>query len=326
MIELLLILAALALGLHLYRQYWTCRDLPRVHDVPFAGELYRVDRTIIARRPARAGSSRSVVCFPGFLEDMRYFQALYQDDDCELVLVNNANYHSPFAAGDAVALALPDNPFALGTIEYDGFLLGHVIGLLASGSTLTLHGHSRGGAVVLEAGRQHPQLMRERQATAILEAPVLPRARTVGRGSEPLPHALICYLLPLVLGLSRKTARERGLQQPMMWPNNALKTELCACIYTVARNYRTCVDNVRGIRDWQRATDYQVYTHYPRLTVVMGQRDDVLDNASMLASAEAGRRLNPGLSILRTEHSNHFVTLERPEYLRELHAAGEGGT
>lgn len=326
MIELLLIVGALALALHLYRQYWTYRDLPRVHDVPFDGELYRVDRTIIARRPARAGSNRSVVCFPGFLEDMRYFQALYQDDDCELVLVNNANYHSPFAADGAAALAVPDNPFPLGSIQYDGFLLGHVIQMLASGAQITLHGHSRGGAVVLEAGRQYPQLMRERQVAAILEAPVLPRARTVGRGSDLLPHALICYLLPVVLGLSRKAARERVLRQPMMRPNNALKTELCAGIYTVACNYSTCVANVRGIRDWQRASEHEVYTHYPRITVVVGQRDDVLDNASMLASAEAGRRLNPGLSILRTQDSNHFVTLERPGYLRELHEVGEAVT
>ena len=54
-----------------------------------------VGSTYIARRPSRNGSDQTIVCFPGFLEDTRYFQGLYHDSDAELILVNNANYHFP---------------------------------------------------------------------------------------------------------------------------------------------------------------------------------------------------------------------------------------
>jgi len=317
----LLIVIGLLLAVHVYRQYWAHRDLPRVHNADFAGELYRVGATVIARRPARGGSRRSVICFPGFLEDMRYFQALYHDDDCELILVNNANYHSPFDDDDAVPLAWPDNPHPVGTIEHDGFYMGLVLDELSSGDEVVLHGHSRGGAVALETGRQYPHLVNggARAVSAILEAPVLPQGRAVGRSSDPLPHALIRYLIPVVLGLSRNSKPDKLLRQPMMQPTNALKSELCHSIYTVARNYSTCVTNVRSIRDWQRDTSHDVYTNYQQITVVIGERDDVLDNPAMLASAEAGRALNPGVDILLTEKTNHFITLERPEYLLELH-------
>ncbi len=321
MMTFVYVLAGLALALHAYRQWWTHRNLPRVHTAQFDGELYRVGATVIARRPAREGSRRSVICFPGFLEDMRYFQSLYAEEEGELILVNNANYHSAFSDGDEQALDWPDNPHPLGAIEHDGFYLGLVLERLAGGAEVVLHGHSRGGAVVLETGRQYPQLTRdgERQVSAILEAPVLPRARVVGRGSDPVPNALIRYFMPIALGLGRKTTPEQLNKQPMMRPTNDLKTSLCLSVYTVPRVYATCVTNARSIRDWQRDTGHDLYNNYGRITVVIGERDDVLDNASMLASAEAGRALNPGVEILRTEQTNHFPTLERPEYLLRLH-------
>lgn len=323
-IVLIVVLLLLAV-LHAYRQYWNNRLLPRVSDADFEGELFRVGDTVIARRPASGGDTRTIICHPGFLEDMRYFQALYADTTAELILVNNADYHSPFAAESATGLDWPVNPFPLGTIEHDGFYLGLVLERLATGSDITLHGHSRGGAVVLEMGRQYRRLVKgaERSVAAILEAPVLPGARTVGRGSEPVPHALICYLLPIVLGLGRKSTREQLLKQPMMRPTNDLKTALCLCVYTNAKRYRTCVANVRSIRRWQRNTDPGVYANFARVAVVVGERDDVLDNDSMVDSAERGLALNPGVTILRTEDTNHFVSLERPEYLLALHEPKE---
>ncbi len=317
----LLVFAGIALAVHLYRQYWNHRDLPQVFDADFDGELLHVGETYIARRAAAAGNDETVICFPGFLEDMRYFQALYAASDCELILVNNADYHCSFPRLAATALDWPANPYPLGSIEHDGFYLGLVVSELARGTRVTLHGHSRGGAVTLEAGRQYPQLMGAagRHVRAILEAPVLPGARTAGKGSEPLPHALICYLLPIVLGLSRRAGPEQLCRQPMMQPTNALKTGICLSVYSNARHYSTCVANVRSLVRWQRETGHEVYTHYPEVYVVMGERDDVLDNPSMRASAEAGAALNPGVSIVATQHTNHFVTLEAPAYLLALH-------
>ena len=50
----------------------------------------------------------------------------------------------------------------------------------------------------------------------------------------------------------------------------------------------------------------------------MGERDDVLDRATMLASAEAGAILGSRVTIVRTDRTNHFIALEQPHYLRAL--------
>lgn len=317
MMSFLLIIAGTFLALHLYRQYWTHRNLPQVSSGEFNGEMFRVGETFIARRAASDGSNKTIVCFPGFLEDMRYFQTLYEDVHCELILVNNANYHCPFPDLPVQPLEWPANPYLRGTIEHDGFYLAHTLQELAGGAECILHGHSRGGAVVLEAGRQFPQLMQrdDVSVSGILEAPVLPGARSVGKANEPMTHRIICYLMPIALGLARSASVKQLLKQPMMRPTNDLKTRTVKTIYSTARNYSTCVENVRSIVTWQRETAYDIYSHYPNITIIMGERDDVLDNPSMLASAEQGSRINSSLSIVKTTDTNHFVSLEQPHYL-----------
>ena len=256
-----------------------------------------------------------LLAFPGFLEDMRYFQDLYKDDDAELILVNNANYHCPFLGVkdtvDVTELAWPENPYQLGTIEYDAFYVGLVLEHLATGSNITLHGHSRGGAVVLETGCQYPELTaaKERPISAILEAPVLPQAKTAGNGSEPLSHWLSCYFIPIYFGLSRTISAERLLKLPMMRPTNPLKTALCLSIFSVSRSYATCVTNVQSIVAWQRQTEFEAYRHFHSITVVLGERDSSLDKASMHASALQGQKQNRGVSILMTEGINHKMLM-----------------
>ncbi len=72
---------------------------------------------------------------------------------------------------------------------------------------------------------------------------------------------------------------------------------------------------------WQRNRYHDLYKNFARITVVVGERDDVLDNPSMIASAEQGARVNSGVSVVLTEHSNHFISLEQPHYLREIVAS-----
>ncbi|MFT7403691.1 alpha/beta hydrolase [Zhongshania sp.] len=318
---LLWIVLLLLLLLHGYREYWCRRDLPQIHKGEFDGALMKVGSTFIARRPAKNGSTRTLICFPGFLEDMRYFQDVYKDSDAELILLNNANYHCPFSMDDITELDWPKNPYTLGTIEHDAFYMGNALERLASGHEICLHGHSRGGAVVLETGRQFPELTnsKTRLVRALLEAAVLPQARTVGNGSEPLPHKLQCYFIPIYFGLSRNISAEKLLKLPMMRPTTTLKTDLCLSVFSVSRSYATCVANVRSIFAWQRSTQFDVYENYKFLTVVLGERDTTLDLKSMKASALQGQQRNSGLSILQTEGTNHFVSLERPELIRAIH-------
>lgn len=316
----LTVLAALVLLFIAFRSYWLYSRRPRKYTVDFDGKLYRAGENYIAISEGDPDTDRSIICFPGFLEDIRYFMELYREEDCQLIFVNNAAYNFAVDSNDIQDLDWDKNPHKVGTIEYDGFHLGLIVQHLATGAQVVLHGHSRGGAVVLEAGRQYPEVMKAegRYIRAILEAAVLPGGKTVGKGSEPVPFALICLFLPIVLGLQRNTSEAKFLQQPMMKPTTPRKTELCMGIYHHPMRYKTCVTNVRSIRNWQRTTDDAVYENYERLDIVIGERDDVLDNKSMMASAERAEVVNEGANILRTENTNHFVTLERPEYITGL--------
>lgn len=315
-----LLLLSVALALHAYREYWRLRSLPQIHIGEFCGDLLRVGNTYIGWRPAMNGSERTIVCFPGFLEDMRYFQALYENDDAELILVNNANYHCPYPIDFVEELHWPTNPFRVGTIEHDGFYLGLVLERIASGRDIVVHGHSRGGAVVLEAGRQYPELVRSthRSLSALLEAPVLPQARVAGKGSYPLHHQIYSYFMPIAFGRMRNIKTGQLLEMPMMKPTTPLKTRLCRSVFSTARNYATCVTNYRSIVTWQRSTDIQVFSNYRKLTVVVGERDDSLDRESMLASAQRGQAEIKGLSIVETTGTNHFIALEQPETIRAI--------
>ena len=67
------------------------------------------------------------------------------------------------------------------------------------------------------------------------------RKRVVGNGAKPLPHLIICYLMPIFFGHLRDISRERLVKMPMMEPNNELKTRLSLSIFTTPRNYAICV-------------------------------------------------------------------------------------
>ena len=317
-------LLSLMLACHVYREYCARRALPHIHHADFDTEVMQIGDTYIARRAARNGDKRTIICFPGFLEDMRYFTALYRDSDAELILVNNANYHFPFAApGSPISplkLSCAENPFSIGSIEHDAFYLGLILEQLATGNDIFAHGHSRGGAVILDMGRQYPSLTQSavRPVTAILEAPVLPQARTTGNASKPLQHRLYCYLMPIVFGRLRHISAERLLTMPMMNPTTPLKTGLCRSLFSVSKDYRTCVKQVQSIVSWQRQTSVDVFRHFPKVAVVIGEKDGTLDRASMQNSAARGQACHDGVSILETTGTNHFISLEQPETMRAL--------
>ncbi len=91
---------------------------------------------------------------PGFLEDVRYFLELYRDRNCELILINNANYHCPFEEAESAVVDWPQNEIPVGTIAHDVFVVAQVLERLVTTKSIVLHGHFRGGAVVIEAGGQ----------------------------------------------------------------------------------------------------------------------------------------------------------------------------
>jgi pimeloyl-ACP methyl ester carboxylesterase len=316
----LALLVLIIVTLHAYRQSWAYRTLEPIYFGELDGDIYRAGDTYIAIRAGHEQSQKTIICVPGYVENMRYFQALYADVDCQLILLNNSDYHCPFKSEAITTLAWEDNPHPLGTIPHEAFRLGQLIREFASGTNIILHGHSRGGAIVLDAARQFPELVRQqdKQISAILEAPVLPGGLLAHDGSKPLKAMIASYLTPIALGRGRHTTAEQLDKIPFMQPTNAHKTDICLSVFSNAKHYLTNVTNMRDIQHWQRTVGDDVYAHYSQITVVVGERDDVLDNTTIIASAERGQQLNPGITLLQTANTNHFVTLEQPQYLLDL--------
>ncbi len=325
MITVLTYFALIAIAIHLFRQYWFDKSLPQVHSMNFDGELFHINETSIAIKRPAGTPTKTLICFPGFLEDQRYFLSLYDeggyvDKGFELILVNNANYYSPFIQKNVTPLQWDYNPYPVGTIEHDGFIVAQVVKNLSRSNDIIIHGHSRGGAVVLEAGRQFPEFMKsdEKNVTAILEAAVVPQGTMATGIPNPIIASLTLYLLPLVLGLSRNISEHRLLKMPMMQPTTAVKTHLLKTIFCNTKCYATCVENARNIADWQKQYFYDLYQNYDNVIVLIGERDDVLSVSTMKKSALEGAKLNQHVIIIETTETNHFISLENPEVVANL--------
>lgn len=325
MITLLTYLVLITIAIHFFRQYWFDKSLPQVHSMDFEGELFHIGETSIAVKKPPGTTTKTLICFPGFLEDQRYFLSLYDeggyvDKGYELILINNANYHSPFVQKNVTALQWDDNPYPIGTIEHDGFIVAQVVKKLTHSNDIFIHGHSRGGAVVLEAGRQFPELMKgnEKNITAILEAAVVPQGTQATGTPHPIVASLTLYLLPLVLGMSRNISDRRLQKLPMMKPTTPIKTHLIKTIFCNTKSYATCVENVRSIVEWQQQHFYDLYQNYDNIVVLIGERDDVLSIVTMKASAVEGAKLNQNVRIVETTDTNHFISLEKPDIVTKI--------
>ncbi|MFT6285527.1 MAG: pimeloyl-ACP methyl ester carboxylesterase [Alcanivorax sp.] len=311
-------LILLVIFLYLFRFWLLNKKLPAAATSEFDGALFMAGETVIAVREAAADNLHSILCFPGFLEDMRYFQALYHNTEAQLILINNAGSHSPFTLRDVQMLDWQVNPYDPGSIEYDGFYLAQAVQHIATGQYITLHGHSRGGAVVLEAGRQYPEVMSpsSKGVRAILEAAVLPGGKVAGNLNGPITHKIALFFIPMVCYLSRWASTGLLLKLPVMRPTNALKMQLYKAMFWTLKSYQTCVTSAYSIGQWPRQHAASLYQNYASIVVLVGERDDVLDKTSMLESAEQGKRLNSGVRIVQTQNTNHMISLEQPETVR----------
>ncbi|HET8708637.1 MAG TPA: alpha/beta hydrolase [Pseudomonadales bacterium] len=309
-----IVAGAVGYGMHRYRHFCMHQPLTAISAHAFDGIIYQVGATDIAIRHCPQPSQKTVICFPGFLENQRYFLDLYNDAAVELILINNADYHSEFCNKNAI---VPDwartNPHPCGSIEYDAFQLCQVIENLASSRDILLHGHSRGAAVVLEAAKQRPDLTSS--MTALLEAPVLPKAKTIG------PFELIMksggyYFFPLLFNLIRHVPVQYRMLPSLAHPMTPQKRQIFDILPHVPKRYRTAIVNLKNIARWQRHADFDVYNHFKQIHIVIPERDAVLCRKAMLRSANQARHIN----LIQTRGTNHFISVEQPEIL--LTAAG----
>jgi pimeloyl-ACP methyl ester carboxylesterase len=142
------------------------------------------------------------------------------------------------------------NPHQLGTIAHDAYVVNQVIEHMTGLERVVLHGHSRGGAVLLEAGNQRPE--QTQRVEAILEAAVVPRGRLFDNGEKKL-QPVGFYLFPFVFSILRIIPESRRLKLPMMWVTNPTKNKIVAAIPFTPKKYATAVVNSSNIIDWHAA-------------------------------------------------------------------------
>lgn len=313
--EWLLVVVAIVALVLVARRYLAHRVwAPREGD-PFSGALLRLGENLVcvpdrSHLPAGEVGRTTLVCFPGFLEDMRYFLEVHRDTPARLIIINNANYHNPFRGVTASTPAwFKGNPHPLGTIAHDAYCLNRVLEHMTGPERVVVHGHSRGAAVVLEAGKQEPE--RAREVEALLEAAVVPRGRLFANGEKQL-QPVGFYLFPFMLTLMRIAPGPRLLNSPMMWVTNETKDRIVRAVPFTPRQYSTAETNSRNIIEWQAGTDHELYENYRRTTLVVGERDGVLCRQAMLDSAARSGHVE----VIETTGTDHFISLEAPEIIR----------
>jgi pimeloyl-ACP methyl ester carboxylesterase len=314
--KILLIFIAIAAFIHILRIVLASKVWSPPPGDDFNGVLMSLGDNLVCL-PDRSHLSPAVVsqttlvCFPGFLEDVRYFLEVHHNTPARLIIINNANYQNPLNTDVA---SIPDwykpNPYSAGTIAHDAYCLNQVLENMTATERVVLHGHSRGGAVVLEAGNQQPG--RAQGLEAILEAAVVPRGRLAGN-QEKLLQPVGFYLFPFILAVMRILPKSRRLKSPMMWVSTPAKEKNVLAIPFTPRQYATAVINSADIINWQASTAYDSYDHFNKVTLFVGQRDSVLWRAAMIKSAEK----SDAVTVIETTGTDHFISLEKPDLIRD---------
>jgi pimeloyl-ACP methyl ester carboxylesterase len=288
-------------------------EYPQLHHEPFDGALYRVGHAAVAER--RVGEPRAaVIAMHGFVEDMRYFTRLYEDPSIQLIVLTSCGYHVAVtdAAFDEAAWAkAPDAPF--GTIAYDAAVLVQALEHLPRAKTVRVHGHSRGGAVVLEASMARPDLFAD--VEVVLEAPVLPQAKP-----RVEANALALWLYPFVVPLWKRAPFAPQVRPIFGSLDDARKRLLLSGLPHNPKRISTFVTNVSDLQAWMRERDASAFAHVRRGVVLVPSRDSVLDPVSMRESA---KRAEPALEVVHVEGASHFITLDRPDAVPLLATADE---
>lgn len=306
-----IVLAAVTLAVYLLRQYQLRREQPARNHEPFAGTVYRVGEAFVSVRSDSGNPRCSVIAMHGFLEDHRYFTDLYGDPDIDLILVTSGDYNVPVRGVQAgVAAWARPIEYDVGTIEYDAAVLNQALENLLRSGRVRIHGHSRGGAVVLEAARQRPDLHHDegREIEVVLEAACLPQGKP-HRNMEANLSAPGRCLLPFSMPLMKRLPPE-VYGRKLYGELSGRKRELLASYPYNPRHYATILVNAGNIRDWMQGHGEELYDGVRGGWILIGEDERILDRDSMLASA---RRAGQRLEVIETTGTTHFITLDAPE-------------
>lgn len=306
--ESLIGLTGLALLVIFYlRKYLLRKESPKQQALPFSGELYQVGMACVAKR-THNGATSTVVVMPGFVENFLYFTEHYADPAIELILLTSADYHVPVTNPRFTTPKWASAPKSRpGSIAYDATVLNLALTHLVTTQNVRVHGHSRGGAVTLEAARQQPALFE--QIEVILEAPVLPQ----GLPYAPMP-AVVRWLLPFFLPFWQQQPindRNRKVWGPL---DNPRKRELIMGVPFNPKRAAIMLANLRDMADWMPNTGTDIYQYVKSGAILVPGNDRVLDSVAMLASA----RQAENLQIIEIDGGSHFVLPDHPDSIPPL--------
>ncbi len=313
MIVLGVMLALVGLAAVLARRWLLRLESARRHHEPFDGVVYRVGEAAVAERRS-IDPRATVIAMHGYVEDMRYFADLYGDPSIQLITLTSCGYHVPVTGGsllDAAWAKAPAAPF--GTIAYDAAVLVQALEHLPRTKAIRVHGHSRGGAVVLEASVARPDLFAD--VEVVLEAPVLPGARTAIEVG-----GLLMWLYPFGIALWKRSPLMPVVARGFGRLDDARKRELLAGMPYNPKRVSTFVANVVDLLAWMREREVSAFANVRRGFVLVPSHDRVLDGEAMYRSATLA---GPALRVVRVEGVSHFVTLDRPDAIPRIAAVEE---
>ena len=275
----------------------------------FSGRVYRVGTGAVSVRNHSGKAEQTVIGVHGFLENHCYFTQAYEAPTTELILLTCSNYHIPV---NGVTPEAPDWEVPIkhldGTIEYDACILNQALANLPSTDNIRVHGHSRGGAVILEAINQWPELYEN--VELVLEAPVLPQGRLsalVTAVLEPVSHGMWPWLIRLI-----NSAPSSAYGQTFFGKMNPRKKQLLGKLFSATKDHLTIVRNIENLMAWMERTDTSVYNKVRYGTFLIPAVDRILDRQAMLASA---RQSPTTMRIVETEAPSHFITLDSKEWV-----------
>lgn len=289
------------------------KPIEQTYTEMFSGKVYTVGKGAVSVRNHSGKAENTVIGVHGFLENHCYFTQSYQNPSTELILLTCSNYHVP-VSGPMPEPAEWETPIKHleATIEYDACILNQALQNLPTTDHIRIHGHSRGGAVILEAIRQWPELYEN--VEIILEAPALPHGKThplVSALLDPVSHGMWPWIIRLI-----NNTPSSSYGQMFFGKLNKRKKQLLHKLFTATKDHLTIVRNIENLFAWmERIEPEEVYKLVRHGTFLIPKVDRILDRNLMLASA---RKSPNSVRIVETDAMSHFVTLDDPKWVPSL--------
>ena len=222
------------------------KPIEQTYTEMFSGKVFTVGKGAVSVRNHSSKAEHTVIGVHGFLENHCYFTQSYQHPSTELILLTCSNYHVP-VAGPMPEPAEWEVPIKHleATIEYDACILNQALANLPTTNNVRVHGHSRGGAVILEAISQRPELYEN--VEIILEAPALPGGKThplVSALLEPVSHGMWPWVIRLI-----NSTPSSSYGQMFFGKMNRRKKQLLQKLFTATKDHLTIVRNIENLFD-----------------------------------------------------------------------------